>query len=348
MPDHGRPGCVRSNGGRRRNRGLVDAERVRRVQELAGGLTPFESGDVLVAKITPCFENGKIAQANTPTPVAYGSTEFHVVRSRSAQVDHRYILHFLRQPWIRRAGQRRMTGSAGQRRLPEAFLKELHVPLPPIRERRRLAAILDQAHGLVSTCRAASESVGHFRDAALRELLSTERDGRWSWPRLSKLAEIQGGLQVTRSRSDYRLRVPYLRVTNVYRGYLSLDEVKDIGVKPAELERTRLEVNDLLVVEGHGNREEIGRVARWTGGIADCVHQNHLIRVRVDESLASPAFRRGVSELSPRPTDIAACGEDDFRPEYHQHKRRTRCASPFGALGATTSVRSIAQACRRS
>jgi type I restriction enzyme, S subunit len=60
------------------------------------GFTSFRDGDVLVAKITPCFENGKIAYAKLPRPLGFGSTEFHVVRARPGHTDARYLLHYLR------------------------------------------------------------------------------------------------------------------------------------------------------------------------------------------------------------------------------------------------------------
>lgn len=129
-------------------RGAVENAEVRAVASLTSGLTPFMSGDVLVAKITPCFENGKIAHAFTDTSVGYGSTEFHVVRGHPGRADQRYVFHYLRQPWVRAAGERRMTGSAGQRRVPADFLQHLRIPLPAIEEQRRIAAILDAADSL--------------------------------------------------------------------------------------------------------------------------------------------------------------------------------------------------------
>ena len=116
--------------------------------EVRKGYTNFESGDVLVAKITPCFENGKIAEAVLPRQVGFGSTEFHVVRPKPGVLDGRYLHHYLRQGRIRVEGERRMTGSGGQRRVPEDFLAQLGIPLPPLPQQRRIAAILDQADAL--------------------------------------------------------------------------------------------------------------------------------------------------------------------------------------------------------
>lgn len=128
--------------------GDTTAGETRSYRHVAKGYTPFRRGDVLVAKITPCFQNGKIAQAETEHELAFGSTEFHVVRPDSAVADARYVLHFLRTSDVREAGERRMTGSGGQRRVPRGYLDDVDVPLPPLQEQRRIAAILDQADEL--------------------------------------------------------------------------------------------------------------------------------------------------------------------------------------------------------
>jgi type I restriction enzyme S subunit len=116
-------------------------------KDVKTGLTYFEDGDIVFAKITPCFENGKIALVNTGGLSGFGSTEFHIIRARE-QVDRRYLVHFVRQHSIRLAGEKRMTGSAGQKRVPRTFLEQLRVPLPPLEEQKRIAAILDQADAL--------------------------------------------------------------------------------------------------------------------------------------------------------------------------------------------------------
>ena len=112
----------------------------------------------------------------------------------------------------------------------------------------------------------------------------------WRTATLGDCGEIQGGLQVTSKRRSLPLSRPYLRVANVYRGRLDLTEIKAIRATQAEADRTRLQSGDLLFVEGHANPQEVGRVAIWDGSVPDCVHQNHLIRVRLDPSVLLPAF----------------------------------------------------------
>ncbi len=122
--------------------------------DVSKGYTPFLNGDILLAKITPCFENGKIAQAKLSRRIGFGSTEFHVVRPRAGKADARYLMHFLRQEHIRLEGERKMTGSAAQRRVPDHFLAGLEVPALPLAEQRRIAEVLDRAEALRAKRRA--------------------------------------------------------------------------------------------------------------------------------------------------------------------------------------------------
>lgn len=125
--------------------GYVRAEEDRSVVEVRKGYTFFERGDVLVAKITPCFENGKAARTNgLRHPIGFGSTEFHVLRA-SRDVLPDYVFHSVWNPSFRLIGARNMTGSAGQKRVPADFIKRLEIPIPPLAEQRRIAAILDKA-----------------------------------------------------------------------------------------------------------------------------------------------------------------------------------------------------------
>ena len=99
----------------------------RRFAEVKKGYTPFMNGDVLVAKI---IRASKRQGRSGPTDQCYGfgSTEFHVVRADRRYLDSRYLVHYLRLKRVRSEGERRMTGSAGQRRVPEKFLSDLAIP----------------------------------------------------------------------------------------------------------------------------------------------------------------------------------------------------------------------------
>jgi type I restriction enzyme S subunit len=108
----------------------------------------------------------------------------------------------------------------------------------------------------------------------------SELPSGWVWGCTEDVASVQGGIQKQPKRRPVRNHYPFLRVANVLRGRLDLSEVHEVELFDGELARLRLEPDDLLVVEGNGSPDQIGRAARWSGEIQDCVHQNHLIRVR--------------------------------------------------------------------
>ena len=109
----------------------------------------------------------------------------------------------------------------------------------------------------------------------------------WVWASMDQVGFVSGGLTKNQRRQTLTAQRPYLRVANVYANRLDLDDVQRIGVDDGELDRVLLEKGDLLVVEGNGSIDQIGRVAVWDGSIAGCVHQNHLIKVRCTELLPS-------------------------------------------------------------
>lgn len=128
----------------------------------------------------------------------------------------------------------------------------------------------------------------------------------WEWAPLGCLAEIRGGIQKQPKRMPKQNAFPYLRVANVLRGRLSLSEIHRFELFDGELETYRLIPGDLLIVEGNGSLSEIGRSAIWNGSIDNCVHQNHIIRVRSVEADSqfldlvwnSPIGAREIAELA--------------------------------------------------
>ncbi|WP_316237419.1 restriction endonuclease subunit S [Bradyrhizobium sp. SZCCHNR1015] len=150
--------------------GCINFEEERAAGEVKKGYTYFERGDVLVAKITPCFENGKAARTTyLSNPIGFGSTEFHVLRA-GREIDSSYLFHLIWNSKLRELGTKNMTGSAGQKRVPADFLKRLEVPLPPLDEQRRIAAILDKADALRRQRRRAIEIGECLSSSAFREM----------------------------------------------------------------------------------------------------------------------------------------------------------------------------------
>ena len=102
----------------------------------------------------------------------------------------------------------------------------------------------------------------------------------WSFVRLCQVAEVGSGMSVSATRKlEDSLKVPYLRVANVQRGFLDLTEVKHMTIEKSQLESLQLEQWDVLFNEG-GDRDKLGRGWIWQSEISPCITQNHVFRAR--------------------------------------------------------------------
>jgi type I restriction enzyme S subunit len=112
--------------------------------EYRGG-SKFQNGDTLVARITPCLENGKTAYIDfldTPDAVGFGSTEFIVMRAKKGIADPNYVYYLAISKYFRDTAIKSMVGSSGRQRVQLGVLSDLSIDLPPLKEQRRISAIL--------------------------------------------------------------------------------------------------------------------------------------------------------------------------------------------------------------
>lgn len=123
--------------------GGLDLERSKPLDEIGSGYTEFEDGDVVIAKITPCFKNGKSAIASgLKNGVAFGTTELHVLRA-GKRLDKQFLFHLTTSHTFRMLGESEMYGAGGQKRVPPEFAKDFRMPLPPLEEQQTIARFLD-------------------------------------------------------------------------------------------------------------------------------------------------------------------------------------------------------------
>ena len=121
-------------------KGEFNPEVSKSIGEVYSGFTYFRENDVLFAKITPCMENGKGAVAvNLSNGIGFGSTEFHVLRPLREKSNSYWIYHLTTLIEFRRLAERKMTGSAGQKRVPTDFLNNIQVVVPPIELQNQFA-----------------------------------------------------------------------------------------------------------------------------------------------------------------------------------------------------------------
>jgi len=273
--------------------------------DVSKGYTAFKNGDVLLAKITPCYENNKIAVANVTTEWAYGSTEFHVLRVDERNLFAPYLAYFLRQDAVRNEGEKRMTGSGGQRRVPKAFLETLEIPLPLLEEQKRIAAILDQADALRRLRARALDRLNGLRQAIFHELFSglDERSPLVTLGSVSR--KITDGTHQSPEWAE--TGVPFIFVSNVRNQTVSLETKKFVtqGEFQSLLKRTDLAVGDVLytTVGSYGNAGVVRDKAPF-------VFQRHIAHIKPDPEKIDPIYLSHALEASElrRQADQAATG----------------------------------------
>jgi type I restriction enzyme, S subunit len=247
----------------------------------------FDEELVLLGEDGVQFFDPNKPKAYRITGRAWVNNHAHVLRPRSDEIDGRYLTHYLNQ-----IDYRGLANGTTRLKLTQAAMRRIVVSAPVIEDQRRIVDILEDhlsrldaaADGLIT----AGRRVAAWEAAVLSECYtSAERVP------LASVTEIQGGIQKQPKRAPRKNAYSFLRVANVTAGGLDLTEVHQIELFDGDLDRLALRAGDLLVVEGNGSPSQIGRAATWDGSIENCVHQNHLIRVRAIEPL-QPEFLEAV------------------------------------------------------
>ncbi len=163
----------------------------RAFSEVKKGYTPFASGDVIFAKITPCMENGKVAVVpELVHGIAFGSTEFHVLRPKQG-VDPLWIFFLLSSRSFRSVAEHNMTGAVGQRRVPVDFLARSTIPLPPLAEQKRIVAKIEELFSELEageeSLRVARRQLGVYRQSLLKHAFEGKLTAQWRTQNPDKL-----------------------------------------------------------------------------------------------------------------------------------------------------------------
>lgn len=295
-----------------------------RAEAFKGSMFAAYPGDLVFSKIDA--RNGAVGLIPSSIPKAVVTSEYPVFTPRADKLRPAYLHHLLRADHFKGELQRKASGTSGRKRVtPEGFLS-LEIPVPSLAEQDVLitayADALTRAEQLEREAEAIERAgwlafetalgvapppplpdrpvfVARFKDVELwshegmlRATVGDQGVRVATCPivELGTVAAVSYGLQKSPTNRPGTHARPYLRVANVQRGRLILDKIKTINVPDADMASLRLEVGDILFVEGNGSRAELGRVALWNGEITDCVHQNHIIKARPQQSLLLPEF----------------------------------------------------------
>ena len=287
-----------------------------------GSMFAVYPGDIVFSKIDA--RNGAIGILPSEISKAVVTPEFPVFIPHPDRLDGEFVKLILRTGGFLADLRRQASGTSGRKRItPEAFL-DLRIPLPSLTEQQSIVAsyraTLGRAEELEREAKETETKAAAAFEAALGFdppkplpdrpvfIASLEDLDRWSHEGILRAAlhleqkapkfpivelwtvgKVSYGLQKSPANRPGKHPRPYLRVANVQRSRLDLAEIKMIDVPDEDIPKYRLEDGDILLCEGN-SAELVGRGAIWRNEIPHCVHQNHVLRARMDTSEVIPEF----------------------------------------------------------
>lgn len=236
-----------------------------------------EEGDILLSVRAPV---GPTNYANARCCIGRGLA---AIRGDSQSVNQKYLGYFLK----------RFETDLGRQGVGSTFtainrrdIESLELPVPPLAEQERIVTLLDEADAIMKLRARADQRTADLIPALFHEMFVNETRTL----RLDEVAEVVSGVTKGRKLDGQEVvEVPYLRVANVQAGFLDLSELKTIPASRDEVDRLAVRPGDVLMTEG-GDFDKLGRGAMLEHEISNCIHQNHVFRVRTDPCHLLPVF----------------------------------------------------------
>jgi len=221
------------------NNGRVINKTDKLYEEVKKGYTPFKDNDVLLAKITPCFENGKRALVGKlSNGIGFGSTEFHVLRANKESIS-KFLYYVISSHRFMSKAENNMTGSAGQKRVPTEFIKDYVLAVPTIKEQEKIASILSTIDEQIDNVDALIEKNKELKKGLMQTLLTKgightkfkkteigEIPEEWEVKKIIDIATTTSGGTPSRAKKEYYENgiYPWVKTGELYNKYISETE----------------------------------------------------------------------------------------------------------------------------
>jgi type I restriction enzyme S subunit len=283
--------------------------KVKLLADVAGSYTYFADGDVLMAKITPCFENGKLGiAANLTNGIGFGSSEYIVFRP-SESLNREWLYYFLSRDAFKVEAAERMSGAVGHKRVPKEFIETYPIPVPRLPEQHRIVGILDEAFdGLARATANAEQNLRNARALFESHLDSvfTQRGEGWVEKRLEEVLAMQprnGWSPPAANHADSG--TPVLTLSSVTGFVFRPEKIKFTSAVTDSRARYWVQNGDLLITRSN-TPELVGHVAIASGIEEPTIYPDLIMRMNPNPAEAiteflyyqmrTPALRSEVSD----------------------------------------------------
>ena len=265
----------------------------------------FEKGDCLIAKITPCFENGKQGIVrDLPADFGVASTELIPFRGSKGLSNKFFLFYFFLEATTRRQIAQKMEGATGRQRIPISVLKDWPISLPPLPEQKKIAAVLLKIQRAIETQEEIIQSLRDLKKSTMQHLFTYGLRGEktkmteigeipesWEVAQISEVSKVrpQNGIFIKDPVWGSGLR--YLNVADVYkRLVVDAERLQTVRCSHDAAKSFLLETGDILFVRSSLKKEGIGMCCVYMIDKTDTLFDCHLIRVRLKQSRMNPIY----------------------------------------------------------
>ncbi|MEW8605140.1 MAG: restriction endonuclease subunit S [Candidatus Thiodiazotropha sp.] len=263
---------------------VIDSDKVGYAGILPGEHDDYllEKGDILFSHINSTKHIGKCALYGGMPEILVHGMNLLCVRPKHEVISSNYLLAAIRHPIFKVQLSKIIKPSVNQSSVTVSHLKTLKIPLPPLPIQKQIAALLEKADTLRSQCKQMEQELNQLAQSVFLEMFGDYRKSDVSVTPLGEIADVCSGVTKGQNLEGKETVIaPYMRVANVQDGHIDLSEIKKIEAKKSDYEKYLLEVGDVLLTEG-GDFDKLGRGAVWEGKVSNCIHQNHVFRVRLN------------------------------------------------------------------
>lgn len=288
--------------------GGLELTAIKPLAEMYSGYTYFREGDIVIAKITPCFENGKGALATgLVNGIAFGTTELHVLRVGEA-VDPGFLFYVSLSDAFRKLGEAEMYGAGGQKRVPDSFIKNLKHPLPPFPEQRAIAGFLDrettEIDALVTKKERLIELLREKRSALVTRAVTKglDPDTKMEDSGVEWLGHTPANWDIVRLKNflieplKYGANEPSIHADSHFPRYIRITDIQEDGTLREDTFRSLPEgaAKPYFLVEGDilfaRSGATVGKTFQYDPRWGRAAFAGYLIRARLDKRKATSNF----------------------------------------------------------
>lgn len=300
--------------------GKIDTSEIRQFIDVKKGYTVFQENDVLFAKITPCMENGKGAIARgLMNGIGCGSSEFHVLRANNEVVCPEWIYYLTAWSSFRREAEKHMTGSAGQRRVPKAYLENYDINVPSLPEQTKQTEVLSQLQQIIDCRKEELQKLDELVKARFIELFGGADYPNVLFENVCVFLRNGASIKQTKGAGGY----PITRIETLSNDVFNTDRLGYADITDLEKYQSYVLHHGDILISHINSVAYLGRAVQYRGQLdTPIIHGMNLLCARIADSynptyiewfFKTPMAKEYISTITKKAVNQASITTSDLK-----------------------------------